>query len=470
MTRPGSAIAVQAADPIVSFAPSIASGNSQPAMSAGRQLGLLAALGAGILAILGVQYALYLHDQTDLITSRFFPWFVATWACACGLYLVAVWRVRRGLPRGGLALVLAFAVLLRIVPIVAPDFLSGDLYRYVWDGRVQNAGFNPYCCVPASPELAGLRDAAIYPNINRAGYAPTIYPPAAQMLFAVIAWVSQTPVAVKLAMALCDAISCACLLTMLRRAALPLARVLIFAWHPLLLWEFDGNGHVDAAATAWLALAMLASTSSRPWLQAIGAGFAMAGATLTKFLPVVVSPALWRRDPRLPIAFVVAIAAGYACYASVGMKVFGFLGGYTHEEGLSDGSGIYWLRIIGRVVTLPSWAGKAWLGLTAVMLAVIALVVTWRAPRANTLSMTGAHATVLATTLIVMIAPHYGWYFGWLVLLACLTPWPSVLWLTVSCIVFNSLGVEQPLAWESVIYVPFLILAALDVARQRRRA
>jgi hypothetical protein len=463
-------MAVPITDMIAPIESSVVSGKRPPVTNAGRRIGVLAALGTGILAILGVQYALYLHDQSDLIESRFFPWFVAAWACACGLYLGAVWLVRRGLPRGGLALILAFAVLLRIVPIVAPDFLSGDLYRYIWDGRVQDAGLNPYCCVPASPELAGLRDTAIYPNINRASYAPTIYPPAAQMLFAVIASVSQTPLAVKLTMTLCDAISCGCLLMMLRRAGLPLARVLIFAWHPLLLWEFDGNGHIDAAATAWLALALLASASRRPWLQAIGAGFAMAGATLTKFLPVVVSPALWRRDPRLPIAFVVTIAVGYACYASVGLKVLGFLGGYTREEGLSDGSGIYWLRIIGHVVTLPSWAGKAWLGLTAVMLAVIALVVTWRAPRANTPSMTGAHATVLATTLIVMIAPHYGWYFGWLALLACLTPWPSVLWLTVSCIVFNSLGVEQPLAWESVIYVPFLILAALDVARQRRRA
>ena len=64
-----------------------------------------------------------------------------------------------------------------------PPFLSTDIFRYVWDGQVQAAGINPYRYVPAAPELAPLRDAMVYPNINRADYAPTIYPPAAQMFF-----------------------------------------------------------------------------------------------------------------------------------------------------------------------------------------------------------------------------------------------------------------------------------------------
>ena len=63
-----------------------------------------------------------------------------------------------------------------------------------------------------------------------------------------------------------------------------------------------------------------------------------------KFLPVVVSPAFWRRDLRLPLVFLLTVAGAYACYLSVGWKVLGFLGGYSQEEGVSGGSGIYWLR------------------------------------------------------------------------------------------------------------------------------
>ena len=58
-----------------------------------------------------------------------------------------------------------------------PPFLSSDMYRYVWDGRVQVAGINPYRYVPADPALQSLRDDAIYPHINRADIARTIYPP-----------------------------------------------------------------------------------------------------------------------------------------------------------------------------------------------------------------------------------------------------------------------------------------------------
>ena len=72
---------------------------------------------------------------------------------------------------------------MRLMVMLSPPFLSSDLYRYVWDGRVQAAGINPYLYIPADPALAGLRDTAIFPHINRADYAPTIYPPVAQAIF-----------------------------------------------------------------------------------------------------------------------------------------------------------------------------------------------------------------------------------------------------------------------------------------------
>ena len=54
--------------------------------------------------------------------------------------------------------VLLVAAALRLPLIVSPPFLSTDIYRYVWDGRVQAAGVNPYRYLPADPALASLRD------------------------------------------------------------------------------------------------------------------------------------------------------------------------------------------------------------------------------------------------------------------------------------------------------------------------
>ena len=109
-------------------------------------------------------------------------WPVAAAFAQGALYFVAAWWVlgRRTSP---LPLVLLVAVFLRLTPLFSPPSLSDDAYRYVWDGRVQAAGTNPYLHVPAAPALAHLRDAAIYENVNRRDYAPTIYPPAAQLLF-----------------------------------------------------------------------------------------------------------------------------------------------------------------------------------------------------------------------------------------------------------------------------------------------
>lgn len=98
-------------------------------------------------------------------------------------------------PRTGLAVVLGFALAMRLLLIGEEPFLSTDLYRYIWDGRVQSAGINPYKYVPADPSLAALRDAAIYPRINRADYAVTAYPPVAEMFFFLVTRISETVMA-----------------------------------------------------------------------------------------------------------------------------------------------------------------------------------------------------------------------------------------------------------------------------------
>src|SRR6266849_4668457 len=62
------------------------------------------------------------------------------------------------------------------------------------------------------PFLARLRDDAIYPNINRNNYAPTIYPPVAQMLFLLANRVGETVLAVKLVFVVVEAVAIGALL------------------------------------------------------------------------------------------------------------------------------------------------------------------------------------------------------------------------------------------------------------------
>ena len=132
------------------------------------------------------------------------------------VWAVAAVIVARGAGRPSLTLILATAALLRFGALAAPVYLSDDVYRYIWDGRVQAAGINPYRYIPTDTQLAPLRDETIFPNINRNNYAPTIYPPVAQMLFFVATRFGETVPAVKLVLVAVEAIGIGALLVVLR--------------------------------------------------------------------------------------------------------------------------------------------------------------------------------------------------------------------------------------------------------------
>src|ERR1700722_2802462 len=100
------------------------------------------------------------------------------------LYLVAVWVVlNQPADRRTIVIIVVCAIACRLVCLFSPPFLSSDIFRYVWDGKVQAAGINPFPYIPAHSHLTFLRDLDIYPHTNRLDSAHTIYPPGAQMLF-----------------------------------------------------------------------------------------------------------------------------------------------------------------------------------------------------------------------------------------------------------------------------------------------
>ena len=381
------------------------------------------------------------------------------------VYLAACWLVQQPGRMPSLWLILGIAFALRIALLIAPPMLSSDIYRYVWDGMVQNAGINPYLHIPADAALANLRDTAIYTNINRADYAPTIYPPFAEMLFAAIAAISPTLLAMKAAMLAMEAVTIFCLLRLLNLAGKPAAQVLIYAWNPLAIWEFAGNAHVDAAAAAMLVLALLLRATARPGL----AGLTLGAAILTKFLPAIAAPALWQRGTagwRIIAGALFCVTALYAFYiiwGDAGSHVLGFLGGYSGEEGLNTGSGIWALAGVGLLTDLPTWAAPLYLSLTAIGLAALGCWIAFRArpnqgTQADTIRLC-RDAALLATTLMLAISPHYPWYFVWLAALTTVTPSPTAIWLSAGSILLYANPLPDHFIWQSLVFAPALLLA-----------
>ena len=399
--------------------------------------------------------------------------FVAIEGVAGLVYFGAVWLVRSGpATRRATLLVLGLAAAMRVLPLVTPPFLSSDLFRYVWDGRVQAHGINPYLYLPAAPELAFLRDDEIYQNTNRSEEAPTIYPPVAQLIFAAIGRTWSSLTMVKLVMAGFEAVAIGGVAWLLHRAGRTAAGVLVYAWNPLPIWEYAGNGHVDGASLGFLALALLAATTSRRGLTGAVLGLAI----LCKLLPAAVFPAFWRRwDWAMLAGTLLVIVALYGLYtAGAGWHVLGYLPGYASEEGLQTGQGFFALRALSLFVPITAWltkiymvfAGAVLLGLAATYMLSPALPAD---PGARTMVI-GRAAAVLATATTIALSPHYPWYLGWLSLFACFAPYWSVIYLSASGVLMYLDPYHRENIYPWVIYGPCLALAALDVVRARRAA
>ncbi len=382
----------------------------------------------------------------------------AVWAVAAAVILRSRDR------RPALALILGTAVLLRLIALAAPVFLSNDINRYIWDGRVQAAGINPYRYIPTDPELEPLRDPLIFPKINRNNYAPTIYPPVAQMLFLVANRFAETPLAMKLMFVTIEAVGIGTLIFILRAAGSPPEHVLLYAWHPLPVWEIAGSGHVDAAVVTFVTLALAAAVSGRRVWSAV----ALAAATLVKFFPLVLAPALWRPaksnfgDWQWPAAFIAVIVAAYLPYIGVGSRALGFLPGYVAEENLGSGSGFWLLGMARRAIGIPL---AAYLGVAASVMAGLAIGALRRPPAPRS----GLNwAMALGTAALFFASPHYPWYFVWLVALLTAAPWWPAWWLTLAAdlLYWDPKTGNIPFWVGFTLYGGFVILCAVDIVRR----
>ena len=183
--------------------------------------------------------------------------------CALGLpYLLLLWGLRSApsLSRATLLVCVVAALLMRLCGVLAGPLLSDDVFRYVWDGRVWAAGINPYIHAPASPMLAHLRDAIIWPHINHPDI-PTIYPPLAQLVFLITAMMGWGVTGLK---AIFVGVELGCMglaATSFRRLGWSsrriIAALLVVALNPLMVIETAWSGHLDVLACWPLALGFL---------------------------------------------------------------------------------------------------------------------------------------------------------------------------------------------------------------------
>jgi hypothetical protein len=207
-------------------------------------------------------------------------------------YLVAL-AASRGLSHRALLACLGLALAWRALLVAAPPLLSNDINRYVWEGRVQVHGGNPYRWGdrPEAPRWVPLRD-DVYDGLNHKDYT-AVYPPLFVLATRAVVAIHDSFTAMKGFLVACELATLGTLALVLRRRRLPRERLLVLAWSPLALVEIAGSGHNEAFGLLWVALALLALDADRPLLSALAA----ASGFMTKYLPGLVA-ASWARRYR----------------------------------------------------------------------------------------------------------------------------------------------------------------------------
>jgi hypothetical protein len=249
----------------------------------------------------------------------------------------------RGRMRLSPAIILGVAFALRMMFVCSQPQLSDDIYRYLWDGGNLLQGINPYAAAPETiippPELQTLQT-----QINHPQYV-TIYPPAAQLIFAAGAAAGGTVTGLKAFLVLIDMGLCTLIVLLLKRLELPAWRGVLYAWNPLAVVEIAGSGHVDGAGMALLlgAFCLLipktgndAQQNSQRW-RFLFAGVLLACAGLVKLFPLALAPLLYLQVPRAERKLFVV---GF--FGALGLLILAFMPQLTNMLGSLDAYARNW--------------------------------------------------------------------------------------------------------------------------------
>jgi alpha-1,6-mannosyltransferase len=345
------------------------------------------------------------------------PQFLLCLAAAGLTYLLAVreFFATPQFPRRVIVIGLALAAMWHGSFLRLPPGADDDIHRYVWDGRVQRLGYNPYIIVPNDPATSRLHTSETR-TLNNPDL-PSPYPAGAQLFFRLVAAIHESVFALKVAFVLCDLGIMFLLFDLLRCTGQGEHWVLAYAWNPLLAIEVAGSGHIDIFGVLLLLASATALVRRRRTLAAVTLGLAIA----VKFLPIVLLPLFWKRVRIRDAALAaITIAVLYMPFLDRHRIPFGSLGTYVQSFRFNDPV----FAILERVAT-PQ---------VAAVLAVLVgfLTAVWMRKRSEKFS-PDAFAWPMAASLLC--APVvYPWYLLWLLpFMRSVSTLPLIVW-TVSII------------------------------------
>jgi len=289
-------------------------------------------------------------------------------------------------------------VALRVIVWGAPP--SDDLHRYMWEGKIQWYGLNPYSVAPDDPRTADLRRGdANWRLMNHKDY-PAIYPPLAQMVFRAGALLGDSVRIAKAIFLALDVVVIVLIWRWLSATGLPPAWSAVYAACPLTVTMFAVDGHLDSLMLVWIAAGLLAARYQRVYLLAGCVGLAIA----SKLVAVVLLPWLFWRHRWAGMLAVLVAAATYLPYLGAGSELLVGLqrfAGTTSIFGLIHGP-------------VQAWLGDTWS--RPVCGGLLVAVCGWLATRRLAFD---DYARSAFSALLVLMPVVHVWYLSWLLPVNC---------------------------------------------------
>jgi len=159
----------------------------------------------------------------------------------------------------------------------------------------------------------------------------------------------------------------------------------------------------------------------------------------------------------------------YLPYLSVGpLRVLGSLPGYASERGIVSGEQFLLLTVVRRLFSaqVPS---SAYLVFVCVVLGVLS-VWLMQQERGDDVSFM-RNGLIVASVFMLLLAPHFSWYFSWLIVFLCFVPSVPVFYLTFASFLLYLTWLgdssDRVLVLKSLIFAPFLILGVVAIWLRR---
>jgi len=398
---------------------------------------------AGALAWLGRSFT---SASMDAEAAAF--WLVSFSVPAGFVYLFGL-RSNTGkrLTKMAIASIITVGVAMRAIVMIAPPSLEDDFYRYLWDGAVTAHGLNPYHYSPMQvlwgsigaesvpPAFVQLADEAdpILERINHP-ILTTIYPPIAQLSFAIAHWITPWSTdSWRLVLLLADVVTLVILLRLMSILGVPFAAVAWYWWNPILLHETYGGAHMDVLALPFVVGAVLLATKKR----FSGSMLVLALAGGVKLWPIILAPILLRplfaTPKRLLRALGVFLATTALVWSPALPGAFGRDSGFlAYAASWQNNAGVFALLegLCGHVLAGIGEYHVHWAGLLArgVVGAVLLAWIVWLTRKPVIDDRDVSRRCCLAIAALFLLAPaQFPWYFVWLLPFLTITPSISLL-------------------------------------------